>query len=681
MAITNSVQQIQHKLIQQENITSEQAIFNKKFGDAAFNALKSKYSRLVPYVVMFKVISSDVEKGFGLGTFIVKNGAEVVYLPVVLSGGNIVSCEIIYNKKEDSMVPLIAEEVDSILDATSIQGPTLSKKAPMVEDTTALYKTLFNPPSRSNVALASSSVKIQELPNNAKEIVTTYLQDNPETLAKIAQFYPIQALAEKLALTLEKEAANHQSVLEGLLRVEDLTKEAMQQLTKEDKEEALKYGYIIKQAKDTKGINVVSTKTLPVDVVMSYTLTEKPAKTKLYGTGYLFTLNGMDIEPKKALFIGDSIITKDGISSSPSNSVVISDFKEGVTQEDLRAFKGVTISEFTPHVPREHNSENAVPSSPSGVNPEDKIQYYSIFIPISNQTYKEMGKDYYATEVSATGIKKNIDGTWYYTPRYSDRSYGFTKALKAGKLDLGNNSYMLPMETMLVPKVRMKPMWIKDLSALYAMILRSNVKLKLVDNGAGTTLIDSTNKGKTKRFNKEADLAEYLINTYNFTKEAKDLLIEDKEVLLVKEAFIPDVQTEGSNVQNNPVDDLSTTGHAAENPYTASGGGTESPEVNMNQSILESAIRLQQPDLVDTGILASLSQTNNIKLLLIDSLNNFESTLTELGKSILMFSANKDEVEGHYGKEKYTDTLGNIRDVFTKLGKVVNELKKYTNMQ
>jgi hypothetical protein len=63
----------------------------------------------------------------------------------------------------------------------------------------------------------------------------------------------------------------------------------------------------------------------------------------------------------------------------------------------------------------------------------------------------------------------------------------------------------------------------------------------------------------------------------------------------------------------------------------------------------------------------------------VDSLGSFEEALTELGKAILLFSINKNDMEKVYGRERYSGVVHRLRTGFTTLGSIVFDLKEYVD--
>lgn len=659
MAISPTVQAHQAQLIQsQESNTPEQANFNKKFGLLAFTTLNAKYPKLQEWVVTFKVVDSDQETGYGMGAFIIRKGNDVVYLPVCLAGGAVTSLEMVYDKASDDLYPLVPGEVERIAAANRLGDPTVAKKSPSVEDTRQLFTNMFRPPSTSNIVIASNKDLLGTLPDAAKEALASHLESNPDLLAKIASFYPIEVLARKLAITgSSKLAAQEDSQIPSVLRLDTLTKEASQALSSDEKQELLQRGYLVRVPSEGR-VKTASTSSLPVELVTELNLVEKPADTPLYGTGYLLKLGGPDISLEKCAVLGNTIITKQGTvrSTYRGTPLVLSNFQDGVSREDLEELGGYAPS-----------------SLPNTITGDESLL---VFYPSKHGAYKPFSdcpedkhgaRSYYM--YGAT--KQDIEGDIFLTREHGP-SLGFVKNLNSGYVRLGEESYALPKGSILRKNIVDPTRYVESLQVLVKIMMRTTPRLKLVNDGVDLSVTESITQ-KTAKFRDEATLVEYVTKNYSLSKQAADKLLKDKEVLLLsKEAF------------TNP-SALQEPDRSQASAQTLFGGGQPQMQpqqgpVQVDQQVLDSTADLEDEELMDTGLLASLSNNDDIKSLLVDLTPTFTESVTSLGKTILIFSSNKDEMEEYYGREQYTTLLSKVRRAFQTLGEILDGLKSYIKM-
>lgn len=677
VAISPTVQAYQQQQMSQsqQGLSSEEVSFHSKFGDLAFSALNAKFPVLQRHVVTFKVIESDLEKSFALGAFILEYAEDVVYIPVVLADGIVVSCEMIYNKTAETLVPLSNRAVQDVIAVNQASNATIAPANPSVDSTKKLFKDMFRPPSSSNPVLASSAT-FDELPDAAKEALTTTFTKNIDLLEKVAGFYPVQALAEKLArkistADLPKTAANAPVVL----RLDELTKEAAAKLSVEEKATLVKRGFILNPPPDN-DTSVVSAKNLGSKLVTVLDLIEldmyQKGQASYHGTGQLVTLTDRgSIELEPCLIAGTQVLTKRG-SLMRSDKTLIANFKDGLSAEDARAFGAVDPMTYK------------VPDDDERREPIDTIVFY----PVRNGNYK--GKNLH--RMYGNLQKRVVDETvtLVNSPEYcSETSVSFSPYLKNGYILPTQGSTTFPSTSLILHVGRDKRLFMQSISGLNSIIRRTQPCLRITSDGPDFKLHDSSQTktaSRSKTFSDEGKLAEYLITHYKLTKEAAYRVLKDREaVVLTKTAFVQQPNQEYAGYTQQPVSSLNTTGYE---PPMSQGQpaswiqnqGLGQGNYQVNEEMLDAAANLGDEEHFDTGMLASLAGNEDIKLLLVDMLPNFTTATTDLGKSILLFTVNKEEIEGYYGAEEYNGLLVNLRKMFRMLGELIFDLRKYVNM-
>jgi hypothetical protein len=101
--------------------------------------------------------------------------------------------------------------------------------------------------------------------------------------------------------------------------------------------------------------------------------------------------------------------------------------------------------------------------------------------------------------------------------------------------------------------------------------------------------------------------------------------------------------------------------------------------VVLDEAMIEDMAELEDPDMLDTALIGSLAHTEDIKALLLDSYQTFETAVTSLGKSLLLYTMNKPRMEEYYGREAYSSVVHKLRTAFTTLGGLVFDLRSYVN--
>ena len=111
MAVSPNVDAYMAQTAQQAPSQTAEDTFVREFGNQAFNALRAKYPSIADRVITFKTLASEMDTSTAFGVFIVESGADVAYIPCVMAGGSITSCEMAYDKAADQFFPLTKDNV------------------------------------------------------------------------------------------------------------------------------------------------------------------------------------------------------------------------------------------------------------------------------------------------------------------------------------------------------------------------------------------------------------------------------------------------------------------------------------------------------------------------------------------------------------------------------------------
>lgn len=655
MAISPIVQQHQRSIVQQSSSQSE-FNFNKEFGDAAYDLLGSKYPRLLPYVVTFKVIdqsSTEEDDQTAVGVFIIARGADVGYIPVVMDEGKIVSCEMIYDKAADTLFPLIPRMVKRIVDDNRVQEGTLVKN-PTIEDTHEVYKNMFRPPISSRPVLASTEGLVEALPPEAKKKLSSYFTEHPATLAKIAEFYPVEALAAKLAVgsetekTAAQEEAEEYKYLDKVISLEDLTKSAAEDLSDAAKAAVLTHGYAIIE-EPSNPVECISEASLPSvaeDIFAGSEIAPNKGRT---GSGYLVRFDGERFKAQFALIFDNHVLMDGKLHRFSGRSLLVSQFKEGIAYSDLTRAGG--FNQVSDQSTQQHLSGSKV---------------------VVVATSTRNGSLRLQVKHTQGGACRNIDGkVWLST---SDEPILFTDKITRGSI-AANGTTIFPLNALAASFGRYEPLppyFVRTAQDLTNLIRRASAQLQLVKDGPEYSLVNRTT-AVTLKFASEASLVNHLVSEYQMGKEASDTLLEHRKGYIFKQA----------SAGGTPIP-MGSSEHAVGSMW---GSPMAQPEAGMpeapadplviDESVLEDTMALGDPDLMDTGLVGSLAHSDDIKALLIDSVDTFRDTVTELGKSILLFAMNKQDMEEYYGREPFAAVSHNLRTAFGTLGKLVFDLDEY----
>lgn len=663
MAISPVVNSFMQQDQQQGPVDAAQ-IFKNQFTDMAFNALRAKFPALINNVVTLKHLASDVEKGTVFGVFVIQSGNDLVYVPVVMADGSIVSCEMIYDKEADQFYPLDSHSAKEIITNSKSSDPVILQNNPRVEDTRRLFQSMVRPPTSSNVILASQRDGVSGLPDNLKEKVCKYLEtENPRLLGKVASFYDVGELALKLSPTgQEKEA--HEKVGQSFVRLDRLTKEAAATLSLEDKKVIRKQGYIIKKA-ENKPTLVVNADAMQKAVETELHLSLYTPETACPKHG--FVLCRPDYAP---VGYGEIIqCTEKGIEFVPvlvsgyylfgrDNSRYRIDENTGVLIKDL-SFESIDFSAF-PHLV-------SIDKLRQEISQNNRWVSIDVFVPA-----RKGARVWVATGIS--GMPDEINITDDRISAYGN-SIQLSEKLSLGYLWSNSGVVVVPCDTLFMArgngedKTPLAP--VSSFEKLLKLMKVFGVALSTADNGAG---ININTPEKTASFASEIDAAEWLHGNFGMDScQIKTVLDNPKTLVFAKSAFLdPDPEM----MQGMPDPYAPESAAMVETPE--SGEFQDAPPPDF--AALEDFAELEDPAMFDTGILASFAQYPDAKTLLVEYMPDFLAAEDKIGRVLLLFCSQKKEIEEFYGSEKCSTLIASLRRIFGILGELVASLKLYINM-
>lgn len=650
----------------QEASTAEQ-IFAKSFSDQAFTALKAKYPSLVSAVVTFKTLSVNVEKGDALGAFVVVSGDLVRYIPVTMSSGTMGSCcEMMYDKEADLFSPLSEDSVKRLIAATSVSDPQVLRKKTRVEDTRPLFRNMVRPPASSNVIMASARDGVSALPNSAKQLVAEHLMANPLLLAKIAAFYPVEHLAGKLAKTAEQPAVAQD--IPEVVKIADLTRETAQKLSAEHKQEVLARGYaVIDGPADGISSLVLGMDSPREGIGRSLGVEEWNAPGTIYENS-----GGMEVSSrgtaglpvKKAdvlVFSGSGFAMKpailaDGVyyaGCGPAHSSCLAArITQEVSEEDLRTIAScISIDEL---------------ASTIAANPSKCLgRRVRVFVPMRQGSWAVAEGFNLSYAEQDSGIT-HADGVWTVqtdgccTCTVTDAiQHGY---LKHGRHVIFPEGALFHMVDYDEPPTGLVP----SMSVLVDSVIAMGRPLKVLRDGVDLRIKDLRAE-KTASFASEADAAAYLQSEYGLKAVQIADVLSQRDSVLYKAAF-----------DYGSLDLMQSPGYLEQPAPRLMDPMAEAPA--FNPARLEDFAELEDPELMDTGILSTFADDPDIHSLLVDYTQDFLEQQDKLARIILIFSMNKRELEDSYGVDKLSGILSSCRKIFKFLGEFVANIRQYTSM-
>lgn len=694
MAISPTVAAYQQQADQQfQQPGDADSLFRQSFQDQAFNTLRAKAASLIPYVVTFKIFDANVDDGDAFGVFAITSGTEVSFIPVVMDSGSITSCEMLYNRAEDRMEPLLDETVQRIVSQNNATPPKMLEGGVNVENTRNLFRNLVRPPQSSNVIYAASRPDIGDLPDRCKEKVAEYFEKHPMVLKKIAEFYPVELLASKLKPELKKQASSREAP--SIVKKENLSKFAAEQLTDYEKARINTCGWFVKRgAEEGNAKQVFDIDKLPEEL-----------------DKYFIQTDSKGFKPIEHLFQQfkfDQTATYDRCAYSVG--LVVRNSKNGVPAT-LPCIKIGPVFYFDGE--EFYGGSNAVLSYVEPASRQDLIEHgftsfekikasitdvNAILVPRKNGTYTDAGFGRLIKENIKASFE-NVDGDWVVQHGSGNTSLTFTKRLQFGCFK-GKSEAILPRKTLVLvstgrseadAKRHFTP--IATLSDLYNNILRQGTVLRVVSDGVSKTITDSREE-KTASFVSEGAAAEHLFNKYALNQDQIDtVLSQPKSLILTKLAVgelmagaqpMPPQQMVPQQAQQ-PMQMAPQQVMQAppQQPMPPQGQPPQQVSLQSQQALqqnMPAAAAMGDPEMIDAGVLASFAGEPDVKAMLVDYYPDFISILDRIGRTILIFCLQKKEFVKYYKEDKVENMLLNLRKVFKIIGDLAQSLRLYINM-
>ena len=219
----------------------ETALFEQGMSEMAYNLLATRMPDIMQEVVTFKVLSVDIDKGSGVGAFVVLHNGQPIYIPVVMVDNAVKPLEVFFHKAMNVFLPLNKGWLDEI-DKTSLHSLGAGVKTPETLYTDVDIRNVVVPPitgrfsyaawlpaalidlrrvidvsalEKNAEAFEKSAAEhgplllalLTQAPNAIKKAYVRLLEKNPRLMKQASAAYGVHALARALQPRLEKVAA------------------------------------------------------------------------------------------------------------------------------------------------------------------------------------------------------------------------------------------------------------------------------------------------------------------------------------------------------------------------------------------------------------------------------------------------------------------------------------------
>ena len=207
------------------------SLFESGLSEMAYQLLTQRVPDIVPDVVTFKVLATDIDKGYGVGAFVVSRDGQAIYIPVVMSNSAIKPLDIMYHKALNMFLPLNKGWLDELA-KTGLTSLGTGVRTPETLYTDVDIRNIVVPPITGRFSYASESKDVERVlssdnltkeadareptlllpllhaaPNRIKAAFQRVLAQQPVILKAAAAAYGMAALSTALRPHLEKVAA------------------------------------------------------------------------------------------------------------------------------------------------------------------------------------------------------------------------------------------------------------------------------------------------------------------------------------------------------------------------------------------------------------------------------------------------------------------------------------------
>lgn len=161
---------------------AEQAeqMFKDRFTQIAYSVLSAKFSELVPDIVTLKLLEADAEKGNAIGAFILLKNERPLYIPVIMTNGQLKPLDMFYYKDLNIFLPLDIQWIEEV-GKMSLKSMGESASIPEEVPRDVNIRDLILPPATLTGRVGYASA--QDLDHGAKKMFK-------EALDRTLEFHP-----------------------------------------------------------------------------------------------------------------------------------------------------------------------------------------------------------------------------------------------------------------------------------------------------------------------------------------------------------------------------------------------------------------------------------------------------------------------------------------------------------
>lgn len=173
-----------------------------EFSDIALAKLLQAAPDLGPLIINFQDVTEELgeDAGCRVGVFVLRSGAEIMYVPVVSRGDDAYPIDSIFVESTKRFMPLTRKVTDSVI-ASGQMEPGKPTKIPATVNTNPSVYNLINPPRTGKYAYASASRLVDflaELPQHVKQATYEKIAAEKSVYDSLDKMFSLKAIFDVL---------------------------------------------------------------------------------------------------------------------------------------------------------------------------------------------------------------------------------------------------------------------------------------------------------------------------------------------------------------------------------------------------------------------------------------------------------------------------------------------------
>lgn len=173
-----------------------------EFSDIALAKLLQTAPDLGPLVLNFQDVTDELgeDAACRVGVFVMRSGAEVMYVPVVSRGEDVYPIDSIFVESTKRFLPLTRRVIDSIVASGQVEPGRPTKIPQTVSQNPSVY-SLINPPRTGKYAYASASRLVEflaQLPQHVKQATYEKIAAEKSVYDSLDKMFSLKAIFDVL---------------------------------------------------------------------------------------------------------------------------------------------------------------------------------------------------------------------------------------------------------------------------------------------------------------------------------------------------------------------------------------------------------------------------------------------------------------------------------------------------